>query len=249
MKIKYEIKGDFGFITLSNPPLNYIDSNLFKNPETLENFLQKSSIKGVIIKGEGKHFCNGVNPEILKEDLKKSDALPLLLDSGKNFLKILSDAPIPAIAVIKGGCIGAGLEIALSCHFRFAASSAILGFPETDYGILPGLGGTIFCSKAAGLSKAIELILTGKLLSAEDAKKIGIVDEIFDTGEVESKAIEFLKNLTGNRSIEIIKSVIKSINNSLKLSYDQALNEETKLFLHLVQLINEQKQKDESLDK
>ena len=93
-------------------------------------------------------------------------------------LDFIESLPIVTVAAIRGVCLGAGLEIALACRYRICASNATFGFPETQRGLIPGLGGTLRLTEQIGKSKAMYYILSGERMDAETALKLGIVNKI-----------------------------------------------------------------------
>jgi enoyl-CoA hydratase len=110
---------------------------------------------------------------------------------------------VPVIAAINGVAAGGGLELALSCDFRFAASSAKLGFPENNVGLIPGSGGCSRLVKLVGLSRAKRLVMTGEMVSAERALALGLVDELHPPEELLAKATAFAELLTAKAPLAL----------------------------------------------
>ncbi len=104
------------------------------------------------------------------------------------------------MAAIEGACFGAGLEIAFCCNYRLAAESALFSFPEVTLGLLPGFGGTIRLPKLIGHRAAKKLILSGDMITSEEALRLGLVDEITGKKESFSKALELIKGLSNRCS-------------------------------------------------
>lgn len=238
MQLRFEIQDNLGWIILDNPPHNSLKHPVFADKDHLRSFLKKSEIKGVIVRGSGRHFSSGADPETFPQLLSSPDTFEGLLNEAKELLSIISLSTVPTVAVICGSCLGAGLEIALSCHFRFAAESAMLGFPETSHSLLPGLGGSVTSGKILAKNHMIDLILSGRMIRADEAKEIGLVDNIGAKKEVEKMAIQYLQMLTENHSPELIRAVMQSIHNSSQMSEPEALAAESKLFCKLAQNIS-----------
>ena len=234
-KLKYSSKGDIGVISLSNPPYNNLTHPVFEDLSTLTDFLATPEFKAILVEGQGRHFCAGADLNKLREQVKSEEDFGALLNRGKALLEAISLSTIPVVAVVKGSCLGAGLEIALSCHFRCASRHAMLGFPEADLGLMPGFGGTISAREAAGRGAALELILTGRMIRGEEAAELGIIDEVSPPGEVENKAVDFIRSLTEGRSTRLIRAVLTSIHNYGRMPREKALTEETLLFCKLAQ--------------
>lgn len=233
MLLHYAKEDGIGRIYISNPPHGALTHPVFTSRRQLQDFLDDDDIKGVLLQGQDRHFCSGADPESFKELFKDKKTLESDLNQAKELLDIFQYAPVPVVAVIYGCCLGAGLEIALSCHFRFAAKSAMFGFPETEYTLLPGLGGTLLAQKLIGRGKAIELILSGRMIGAEEALELGLVDRMIPAVNVEEEAKHFLDGLVGKHPRVLISCVMQAIHNSARLSREEALLQETKLFCRL----------------
>jgi enoyl-CoA hydratase/carnithine racemase len=236
MKLCYHQHGPLGTITLTNPPHNELMSPVFEDRKTLEEFLALPELKAAIVTGEGRNFCAGANEEKLQQ-LKTKDRADIqrVMTEGKALLRTLSDATIPVTAVIRGSCLGAGLEIALACHFRVASTNAMLGFPEVEHGLMPGLGGSVSIVKTARYSSAIELVLSGRMVRCEEAKSMGLVDACASTKDLQAKALAFIASLTERRDSDLVRTIMTSIRNADALSREEALKKETQLFCNLVE--------------
>jgi enoyl-CoA hydratase len=232
--LRYSITDDIGFITISNPPHNLLSDPVFEDEGRLSDFLGSPQIKAVIVSGEGRHFCLGADPDSLKRQTAATADFPSLLDKGKRLLGLISTATVPVVACIKGGCMGAGLELALSCHFRFASRTAMLGFPETSLRLMPGLGGTQVSLQTLGRSRLIELILSARLINGDEALSSGLVDACAPQGEIGHKAIDFARSLVADRPVLLIRSIMQSIHNSRLLPRREALARESELFFEMV---------------
>jgi len=233
MQFQYDKMGTAGWITLSNPPYNSLIHPVFTDRKKLLDFLGDPELKYIILRGEGKHFCRGAEIENLAELKHDTQALQKAIEQGKELLGIISRATVPVAALIYGSCLGGGLELALSCHFRFAAQNAMFGFPESNHGLMPGMGGTLIDHEQIDSRYLIDLILSGRLFRAEEAQKIGLIDTIAPAKNIEEKLVHYLDNLTCRHTPKLIRSVMQSINNGKYLPMREALSEETQLFCQL----------------
>lgn len=233
MRLQFDKKGSTGWITLTNPPYNSLVHPVFADKKELVEFLNDPALKSVILRGAGKHFCSGAEVESLSKLAQDPRLLKEALNQGKELLDIISRATIPVAALIFGSCLGGGLELALCCHFRFAASNAMFGFPESDLGLMPGMGGTILARELISDNHLIDLLLSGRMIRAEEAMEMGLVDTVSSSKTIEEKLVDFLDMLTCRHSPKLIRSVMRSIDNGRRLSTQEALAEETKLFCDL----------------
>lgn len=232
--IDWELKENIGILKINNPPQNLLIEPDFVDINDLKIWTTGNNIKGLIIIGEKRNFSAGADKEKLFEIAKNHN--PTLKNSLKKGLKILDyieNLLVPTISAINGVCFGGGLEIALSTHFRVCSINSFFAFPETDLGLIPGLNGTIRLPNLIGNNKSLYLMLSGEIIDAEKAHELGIVDYIVPKNEILDFSFNLIKKMTDNRKIEVINSVIKSLNNSKKLSLEKAMKEETKMFCAL----------------
>jgi len=229
---EWEVVDNFGVLTLNNPPQNFLSEPEFVRLSDLQRWTSDESLRGVIIQGKGRHFCAGADKDKIvavqgEEDIRSN------LEKGKKILAYLWDLPIPTVAAIKGVCLGGGLEVALSCHFRVASEKSIFSFPETGLGIIPGLNGTVNLPGIVGMANAIEMLLTCRTLNAEEALDLKLVDHVVPKNEVFDYSLNFLKKLTGDRPIKVINAVLKAFVNTRKLPDDKAVEEGINIFCDL----------------
>ena len=231
MKLLFTPGADgIGTLVLSNPPHNAFDQPCFADRSELEQILVHPGQKALILRGEGRHFSHGADPGKLLEQLR-APGFQHEMDRGKELLAVLADAPVPTLALVRGGCLGAGLEIALCCHFRFAASSSLFGFPEVELGLIPGFGGPLFLDGVATRRTAVDLLLSGRMIGAAEAHALGIVDRVCAAAELEQSAHDFLHGLVGKRTVSQVRAVMESIRNARRLPLSEALRRETELFM------------------
>jgi len=141
----------------------------------------------------------------------------------------LEQLRIPVIAAINGFALGGGLELALSCHIRFASDKAKMGQPEVNLGIIPGYGATQRLPRLIGKAKAIELIISAKTIDAQTALSIGLVNEVFPHEHLMDRTIEFV-NLVLSKGPLAVKAAIDCIDMSDKLPLTDGLAYESKVF-------------------
>lgn len=232
--VSLETKNQIGIITIDNGIQNKIKRADFLELTYLEKWLGMYDLKGLIITGKGRHFSAGADIDNIKANYNNLGYLRENLKKGREILKYMESLPIITVAAISGVCFGAGLEIALSCQFRIATSNAIIAFPESNIGIMPGLAGTVRLPKVIGKNKAIEIIISGRSVSSEEAYEIGLIDKIVPNKGHLSAALGFINELTQDKSIHQIKNIIQSINKSTVETEEAAMAYECELFLELV---------------
>lgn len=161
---------------------------------------------------------------LFKRQVKKAHGL-------LNYINYLS---IPTVAAIKGCCFGAGLEIALSSHIRFCTSTAVLSLPESNLGLLPGLGGSVRLPELAGLTKSIEILIQGDTIDSQTALTYGIVDHVVPDKDVLKYSVDYLNKITKGKPISVINSIMKSLHHQRNINIHSKLDFETKLFCNLL---------------
>ena len=206
-----EVDEDIAVVSFNRPKvLNAL------NRETLEEFIDivnglaaNDNVKVVIITGTGeKAFIAGADIAEMK-DMKPLDALEFM-KLGHEAISGLEELPKPVIAAVNGFALGGGAELTLACDFTFASENAKFGFPEVGLGIFPGFGGTQRLPRLIGKAQAKELILTGKMISAQKAYKIGMVNRVFPTGDLLNETIKIASTIASNSTIgvKLAKAVI-----------------------------------------
>tara|TARA_B100001179_G_scaffold13972_1_gene8984 strand:- start:135 stop:788 length:654 start_codon:yes stop_codon:yes gene_type:complete len=144
--------------------------------------------------------------------------------------KVISEMTKPVIAMINGFCLGGGLEIAMACDLRISSEKSKLGQPEINIGIIPGAGGTQRLTRLIGEGRAMEMILTGRMITAEEAHQYGIVNFVFDSDELEIKTLE-IANTIADKSPYAIERAKKCVRAVAEMSLEKGLEYEQDMFI------------------
>ncbi len=228
--IIYEKRNGIGFITINRPKvLNAL------NPQTmreLEDALLKArddgEVKVLILKGAGeKAFVAGADINILTE-LKPEEAKELSA-SGQRVLSLLENLGKPSIAAIRGFALGGGLEMALACTIRVAALGSKLGQPEIKLGLIPGYGGTQRLPRIVGRGKALELILLGDPIDAEEGERLGLINRVVPPEEL-MPTVEGMAMALTEKSAPILECALEAVNKGLDETLEEGLALEVELF-------------------
>ncbi|HEY9045548.1 MAG TPA: enoyl-CoA hydratase-related protein [Ohtaekwangia sp.] len=217
-------------VTISRPDaMNALNiETLDRLREIIEESSYNSDVKGVLITGDGeKSFVAGADIKELSS-LSKEDALKLS-KKGQQLFKTLENSSKPILAAINGFALGGGCELAMACHIRLATENAKFGQPEVNLGIIPGYGGTQRLTQLVGRGKALELIMTGDMITAQEAKSLGLVNHVVATkAELMELGIAMLTKIISKGPIAIA-NVIKSINAGYSFE-DAGYTSEAELF-------------------
>ena len=199
-------------ITINRPDkLNALNKTVFEElDKVMDTVYSDDSVRGVIITGSGpKAFVAGADiAEVL--DISDDDAEYLSTNGQRIFFKI-ENSPKPVIAAINGFALGGGCELAMACHFRIASETARFGQPEVNLGLIPGYGGTQRLTMLVGKGKAMELILTGNMIGADEARQLGLVNHVTAPGDLLEKTKEILSLILTKSPVAVAKA-IKAIN-------------------------------------
>ncbi|MBP7552089.1 MAG: enoyl-CoA hydratase/isomerase family protein [Spirochaetes bacterium] len=241
-EILFEKRESIGIIILNNPPHNYLYDPEFLDIKSVVKWITDNKLKGLILTGVGRNFSAGADLKTLFEQASDIKQIEKKISKGKKVLSFLENINIPTVAAINGICFGGGLEIALSCHIRVSSDNSLFAFPESNYSLIPGLGGLLKLYGICGVKKTLEIALSGNTFDASNALSNKIIDIIVPKNELIDYSVDYLKKLTANRDLEVINSIVVSLNNAKRLDIETGMKEETKLFCKLAYI--EAKKKD-----
>tara|TARA_B100001029_G_scaffold160963_1_gene149359 strand:+ start:902 stop:1675 length:774 start_codon:yes stop_codon:yes gene_type:complete len=211
-----EIKNKISYITINRPSqLNSLNSETIKELNKSIIFSEKNkNVRAIILTGSGnKSFVAGADIKEFSE-FNSSQGEELARTGQDLLFNKLENCSKPTIAAINGFALGGGLELAMSCHIRIASKNAKMGLPEVSLGVIPGYGGTQRLSSLVGKGKAMEMIFTANMITAEEAFKYGLVNSICDQDELITKCEKITSQICTN-SGSAISSAIKAINAGL----------------------------------
>ncbi len=195
--VRFDVEDGIGVITVDNPPVNALSPGV---PEGIMAAVDRGeadpSVQAMVLLGAGRSFIAGADIR----QFGKPRQIPARrtydsLDLGKK----------PIVAAIHGYALGGGLENALACHYRIAVPSAKVGLPEVNIGILPGGGGTQRLPRLIGPKAAMELIVSGRHVGAEEAKRLGIIDAIVEGKDLRAEAIAYAKSIAATRPLPRVR--------------------------------------------
>jgi enoyl-CoA hydratase len=193
----------------------------------LEALRGDEGVRVVVITGAGeKAFIAGAD---ISEFAGRTAHQQRLVMQSMRVFSVMEEFPKPVIAAINGFCLGGGCELALSCDIRVASERAKFGQPEINLGIIPGGGGTQRLTRLVGEGKAMELILTGKMISAEEAKALGLVNEVYAAEELMPKALE-LAGQIAEKSPIALQAAKEAVKTAARANLREGLDREIDLF-------------------
>jgi enoyl-CoA hydratase len=228
--VLYEKKGGIAYVTLNRPKvLNALNTPTWTELRAaFEDARDDVAVRGVILTGAGnKAFIAGADISELAHltafEAEQSSRF------GQEVLDLIENLGKPVIAAINGFALGGGCETAMACTIRIAVDNAKLGQPEVKLGLVPGGGGTQRLPRLAGKGRALQLILSGEMIDAQEAYRIGLINEVVPAAELISRAETILKKISSNGPIAV-KFALEAVNKGLEASQSEGLLLEASYF-------------------
>jgi enoyl-CoA hydratase len=187
-----------------------------------------AAVRGVIVTGAGpKAFVAGADiTELIDQGVAGGRARAI---AGQQVFRRLERCGKPVIAAVNGFALGGGCELAMACHLRIAGENAKFGQPEVKLGIAPGYGGTVRLPRLIGRARALELLLTGEMIDAEEARRIGLVNRVVPSDRVVPESESVLRTILANGPLAV-RACLEAVDSGLEMSVDQALQLEAGYF-------------------
>ncbi len=223
-----EKKGRVGLITLNRAKaLNALNAALIAELEqALDSFEADDGVGAIVITGNDKAFAAGAD---IKEMQDKTFMEAYLGDFITRDWERIAACRKPVIAAVAGYALGGGCEIAMMCDFILAADNARFGQPEITLGTMPGAGGTQRLARLAGKSKAMEMCLTGRMMDAEEAERIGLVSRIVPVAELVEEALKTAETIAGMSRPAVLMTK-EAVNRAYETTLSEGIRFERRLF-------------------
>ncbi len=209
--LKFEEIDSIGFITISRPQaMNALNTAFFKEMDLLlDEIRQNREVKGVILSGEGKAFVAGA--DIAEMVGMNEDEATEFSEFGQKVFRKIELFEKPFIAAVNGFALGGGCELAMACDFRIAGEKAKFGQPEVNLGLIPGFAGTQRLPRLVGTGNALRLLMTAEMIKADEALRIGLVQQVVTQDELMETAKEIMKNIIskGPKAVALVKKVVR----------------------------------------
>ena len=227
--IKYEKQGNIALITINRPEaLNALNSKVISELEQAVAAVEAdTSLGAMILTGEGRSFVAGA--DIAEQCPMDPAAGRKWGQRGSALMRRIELLPIPTIAAVNGFALGGGCELAMSCDIILASEKAKFGQPEVGLGITPGFSGTQRLPRRVGMAKAKELIFSGKMIKADEAEKIGLVNAVYAPEELMNGAMEMAKSFAANAPVAV-RYAKSCIDRGMQMDMDSAIAYENELF-------------------
>ena len=228
--ILYEKKGPIAYVILNRPKvMNALNhATMAELKEAFEDARDDSAVRGVILTGSGeKAFAAGADiSELANQTAVEAEENTRF---GQAVTDLIENLGKPVVAAVNGFALGGGCELAMACTLRVAAESAKFGQPEVKLGIMPGFGGSQRLPRLVGKGRALQIILSGQMISAQEAYRIGLVNDLVPAPYVILRAEETLKQIIANGPLGV-KFSLEAVNKGMETSLAEGLVIEASLF-------------------
>lgn len=223
------VGGAVATLVINRPPANALTPDLLAElNRTIGHCAEDDAVKAVVLTGTGRFFIAGADIRLLAS-IASSQEGEAMAQQGQAILNRIEALDKPVIAAINGVCLGGGLELAMCCHIRLAAEGSRLGQPEITLGIMPGFGGTQRLPRLVGQSKAMELILTGDSISAQEAETLGLVSQVIPPEDLLRHAHGMARNMA-SKSLAALRASLRALRGGSALTMEEGLALEARLF-------------------
>lgn len=191
------LDGVVGIIELARPEkFNCLSQAAWRAiDEARASFEQDRSVRAILIRAQGKHFCTGADLEEVKGIRNNKGALEIFMACGLSALDRLEASPLPVVAAVQGLCLAGGIELMLGADVVFAGRSARMGDQHAQFGLIPGWGGSQRLARALGVRRALDLMFSARWLDAEEARSFGLVNTIVDDDKLHHDAMAYCAKL------------------------------------------------------
>lgn len=226
----FELTDGIARITVNRPDkLNALNAIVIAElGDAVTRIETDSAVRGVIVTGAGtKAFVAGADINELTEQGATGGRARAV--AGQQVFRRLERCGKPVIAAVNGFALGGGCELAMACHLRVASDNAKFGQPEVKLGIAPGYGGTVRLPRLVGRARALELLLTGEMIDATEAHRIGLVNRVVPTDRLLSEAEALLKTILANGPLAV-RACLEAVDAGLEIGLDEALLFEANYF-------------------
>ncbi len=232
------VEDGVAILTLDSPPANALNREMIEGLRDAGGEFEKDETRAIVITGAGRAFSIGTDLNEFSA-LSGTEELEQFRRSSQEWLGRIEELGKPTVAAINGLCLGGGLEVALACHWRFCSERARLGFPEINLKLIPGLGGTQRLPPLVGTPKALEMILTGSTVKADEAARIGLVDRLFPKNKVLEGSIAFLRRFI-DKDPAAVSEAIKAVIQGRGRRLEEGLDLEGAAFLRLFESLDQE---------
>ena len=232
--VRVAVENRIATLTIDHPPANAFNKQVVEELDAaFDEVTANDEVKAIIITGAGQFFIAGADINEIYAVKDKPDEAEAFIRKGQELFLKIENSKKPVIAAMNGRfALGGGNELAMACHIRIAEDGLRLGQPEINLGIIPGWGGTQRLPRIVGKGKALEMMLTGDHITAQEAYRIGLVNKVVPTGRVMREATGLARRIISKSALPVA-AIIGAVNEGLEQSMKRGLATEAQQFVSL----------------
>jgi enoyl-CoA hydratase/carnithine racemase len=232
--IRVNVENRIATLTIDHPPANAFNKQVVEELDAaFDEVTANDEVKAIIITGTGQFFVAGADINEIYAMRDKEDEAKAFLLNGQSLMNKIEASEKPVIAAINGRyALGGGLELPMACHIRIAEDGVRIGGTEINLGIIPGWGGTQRLPRIVGKGKALEIMLTGDHITAQEAYRIGLINKVVPTGRVLKEAKGIAKRIISKSALPIA-AIIRAVNQGMEQTLEEGLATEAQQFVSL----------------
>ena len=235
--LRCSVENRVALIRIDRPPLNVLPAIYYhKLCNMVIDLIGTKQARAAIITGTTKAFISGLDIKDIRA-IKTAQENTDFTMQVKGFFRNIEMLPRPVIAAIDGNCFGGGLELALSCHIRLASTEARLAVPEINVGTIPTFGGTQRLPRVVGRAKALEMILTGRQVSGQEALGIGLVNGVYPSAALIEEARKLAAQIA-EKNYQAVEAAVRAVSEGLEMDFDKGILHESVISSELTDTYN-----------
>jgi enoyl-CoA hydratase len=227
--VAYRVSHHVAYLEIRHPPANTLSEAALKSlTQAVERVEEDAAVRAAVITGAGKFFVSGADIKEMAQKATEDEGFSFAA-LGQDLFNRIEGGTKPFIAAINGACFGGGLELARACHLRYAAKGAKLGQPEINLGLIPGFGGTQRLPRLIGRSAALEMLLTGEAITAEEARNLGLIHRVVSADDLLPAVADLAEQLAQKGRLAT-KFVLEAVCKGNTLPFEEGLRLEAQNF-------------------
>jgi len=236
--IRTEVEDRIALLTIDHPPVNSFNTEVIRElDEAIDELMDDDEVKAIVVTGGGTNaFVAGADIPEIQELLENPEdgyaEARAFIERGQGVNLKIETSTKPVIAAINGFCLGGGLELAMACHMRICSDRARLGQPEINLGLIPGWGGTQRLARIVGKAKALEMTLTGDMITAQEAYRIGLVNKVVPAGAILKESRGLARKIVSKSKLPVA-ATLRAVTKGVEVSIEEGLEIEKEQFVGL----------------
>jgi enoyl-CoA hydratase/carnithine racemase len=236
--IRTEVEDRIALLTIDHPPVNSFNTEVIRElDEAIDELMDNDEVKAIVVTGGGTNaFVAGADIPEIQELLENPEdgyaEARAFIERGQGVNLKIETSTKPVIAAINGFCLGGGLELAMACHMRICSDRARLGQPEINLGLIPGWGGTQRLARIVGKAKALEMTLTGDMITAQEAYRIGLVNKVVPAGAILKESRGLARKIVSKSKLPVA-ATLRAVTKGVEVSIEEGLEIEKEQFVGL----------------